>query len=326
MVNIFIKTPSRLHLGFYNFNRENIAYGGIGLAIDNPNIELIISKNNRLEIVNETNIELNDVVEKIVNTLEISGFKLIVKSAIPRHIGLGSTTQLLLAISYGLSKLYGLKYSVRELAVKLGRGYVSGIGISVFEKGGLIIDSGRRLDNNILREVETIHDLPLPIARYSLPRKWFFILITPRVSKRISDEFEKQFLEKPLKIDDNLQCKLYATLLLELIPSVIRRDIVGFGKALSKIQYITGEYFSKYQYGLFCCRESEEAVNIMLSKGVYGVGQSSWGPTVYGLVDNYSRALKILRETLNELERRGIDVEYSFISRPLNRGFRVKYF
>ncbi|MEM4816805.1 MAG: hypothetical protein QXU77_04550, partial [Desulfurococcaceae archaeon] len=64
MVNIFIKTPSRLHLGFYNFNRENIAYGGIGLAIDNPNIELIISKNNRLEIVNETNIELNDVVEK----------------------------------------------------------------------------------------------------------------------------------------------------------------------------------------------------------------------------------------------------------------------
>lgn len=326
MVNIFIKTPSRLHLGFYNFNRENIAYGGIGLAIDNPSIELIISKNNRLEIVNETNIELNDVVEKIVNTLEISGFKLIVKSAIPRHIGLGSTTQLLLAISYGLSKLYGLKYSVRELAVKLGRGYVSGIGISVFEKGGLIIDSGRRLDNNILREVETIHDLPLPIARYSLPRKWFFILITPRVSKRISDEFEKQFLEKPLKIDDNLQCKLYATLLLELIPSVIRRDIVGFGKALSKIQYITGEYFSKYQYGLFCCRESEEAVNIMLSKGVYGVGQSSWGPTVYGLVDNYSRALKILRETLNELERRGIDVEYSFISRPLNRGFRVKYF
>ncbi|MEM1675902.1 MAG: hypothetical protein QXL68_04930 [Desulfurococcaceae archaeon] len=326
MVNIFIKTPSRLHLGFYNFNRENIAYGGIGLAIDNPNIELIISKNNRLEIVNETNIELNDVVEKIVNTLEISGFKLIVKSAIPRHIGLGSTTQLLLAISYGLSKLYGLKYSVRELAVKLGRGYVSGIGISVFEKGGLIIDSGRRLDNNILREVETIHDLPLPIARYSLPRKWFFILITPRVSKRISDEFEKQFLEKPFKIDDNLQCKLYATLLLELIPSVIRRDIVGFGKALSKIQYITGEYFSKYQYGLFCCRESEEAVNIMLSKGVYGVGQSSWGPTVYGLVDNYSRALKILRETLNELERRGIDVEYSFISRPLNRGFRVKYF
>ncbi|MEM1845437.1 MAG: hypothetical protein QW558_01905 [Desulfurococcaceae archaeon] len=326
MVNIFIKTPSRLHLGFYNFNRENIAYGGIGLAIDNPNIELIISKNNRLEIVNETNIELNDVVEKTVNTLEISGFKLIVKSAIPRHIGLGSTTQLLLAISYGLSKLYGLKYSVRELAVKLGRGYVSGIGISVFEKGGLIIDSGRRLDNNILREVETIHDLPLPIARYSLPRKWFFILITPRVSKRISDEFEKQFLEKPFKIDDNLQCKLYATLLLELIPSVIRRDIVGFGKALSKIQYITGEYFSKYQYGLFCCRESEEAVNIMLSKGVYGVGQSSWGPTVYGLVDNYSRALKILRETLNELERRGIDVEYSFISRPLNRGFRVKYF
>ena len=106
----------------------------------------------------------------------------------------------------------------------------------------------------------------------------------------------------------------------------MRKDIVLFGKALTEIQYITGNYFSRYQAGVFCCRESEEAVKLLLRYGVYGVGQSSWGPAVYGVVDSKKKASYIAGKVVNGLRSMGISVKYVFISRPRNRGYILKYF
>lgn len=323
---VLINAPARLHLGFYNFIEKKTIYGGLGLAIEKPFVKIIVEKSSKLIIENKTKIHVDDIIDNIIDKLDIRKFKLIIEKAIPRHVGLGSTTQLSLSIALALTKLYNLKYNIRELATILGRGYVSGIGIGVFEKGGLIIDSGRKYSGDKLKPVKNPADLPYIIARYVLPKNWYFIIIIPSGIRGLREEEEEPILEKPIDFSKKLQYELYSTLLLELIPSIIKQDITAFGKALSKIQYITGKYFSKYQDGIFCCKESREIAKLLLKAGSYCVGQSSWGPAIYGLTTSVENAEKIVEYVIDNLRRNNISVSHVFISRPRNHGYVIRYY
>ena len=66
-----------------------------------------------------------------------------VQQAIPEHVGLGSGTQLALAVGRAFSALFELPVSVAALAARLDRGARSGIGIGAFEQGGFVLDGGR---------------------------------------------------------------------------------------------------------------------------------------------------------------------------------------
>jgi len=325
MRRILVNAPSRLHLGFYNFVEGCRVYGGMGVALENPCVEVIVEAGDKLEVINEAGIPIDDVVENVTSKLDVRSARIIVKRAIPRHVGLGSTTQLSLAIGLGITVLHGIRKSIRELAFTLGRGYVSGVGIGVFEKGGFIIDSGRVVESDVLKPPKNVDELPVVIARYSLPRNWFFIVVVPEGPTGFREDEEKPLLEKPLKPQGIEQCKLYATLLLEMLPAIATRDAALFGRALTKIQQLTGQYFSRYQHGLFCCPESEEVAKIIAELGALGVGQSSWGPSVYGLADSKTKALRIARGVVERAGEIGIRVKYVFVSKPRNRGYVLKY-
>jgi predicted sugar kinase len=70
-----------------------------------------------------------------------------------------------------------------------------------------------------------------------------------------------------------------------LLPALVEGDIVAFGAALSAIQTITGRWFASVQGGTFAPGPSADLIARMPEWGAAGVGQSSWGPTVYGIVD-----------------------------------------
>ena len=70
-----------------------------------------------------------------------------------------------------------------------------------------------------------------------------------------------------------------------LLPALADGDLATFGAALSAIQAITGRWFAPVQGGTFAPGPSEELVRRMAEWGASGVGQSSWGPAVYGIVD-----------------------------------------
>ena len=61
---------------------------------------------------------------------------------IPPHAGLGSGTQLALAIGSAVATLEGLPLDLHEIAARLDRGKRSGIGIGTFEQGGAVLDGG----------------------------------------------------------------------------------------------------------------------------------------------------------------------------------------
>ena len=79
--------------------------------------------------------------------------------------------------------------------------------------------------------------------------------------------------------------------LMALLPALADADLARFGPALNEIQSITGRWFAPAQGGTFTPGPTEELVRRMTEWGAVGVGQSSWGPTVYGIVDGEEAAV-----------------------------------
>jgi beta-RFAP synthase len=74
-------------------------------------------------------------------------------------------------------------------------------------------------------------------------------------------------------------CRL---VLLEILPAVIERDLPAFGAALSELQARVGACFAPAQGGIYSAPRADSITQEMRALGFIGVGQSSWGPTLYG--------------------------------------------
>ena len=81
-------------------------------------------------------------------------------------------------------------------------------------------------------------------------------------------------------------------LLTALLPGLLTGDIDEFGAALSEIQREIGSMFAARQGGVFHPRAAP-VVEALQALGVGAVGQSSWGPSVYGIVDGPERAADV---------------------------------
>src|SRR4030067_2255193 len=122
-MKLIIKTPARLHLGLIDMNGDlGRLFGGLGVGIDHPNV-IVEAQNSPNFVIKGQEVELaNSIAQKFFSTYHLQPkAKTNVVEAIPPHIGLGSGTQLSLAIAVSLARLFGVKASVSELAVAMGR-------------------------------------------------------------------------------------------------------------------------------------------------------------------------------------------------------------
>jgi len=321
-MRVDIGSSARLHLGFYTISASSMAYGSMGVAINKPEVVVQVRKADGLEIRNSTQVTIEKDVKEVIKRLNLPGAEINVLKAIPRHVGLGSTTQLRLSIGYALSRIYGLKYSIRRLAFIIKRGTVSGIGIAAFKHGGFILDSGRLLSEDGIREPKNPAEIPNVMLRRLLPKSWRFIVAIPKGIRGLDEREEKPVLETP-ETNHRLERELHDTVLLHMLPALARGDAENFGRALTKVQRLVGQYFSKFQGGEFYCWETEEMVKSLLDGGAYGAGQSSWGPTTYGLIEGSKRAQKLLDYMIRSAEKAGVEAEI-FIVQPRNRGFSCR--
>jgi predicted sugar kinase len=87
-----------------------------------------------------------------------------------------------------------------------------------------------------------------------------------------------------------------------MAPAILENNITAFGENLIKLQKVVGAMFSKAQGGVFQ-RDSAPIIKKLEEMGAVGLGQSSWGPAVYGLFDpKKSQTLRVLlkKEILHE--------------------------
>ncbi|MFO1063790.1 MAG: hypothetical protein U0892_07990 [Pirellulales bacterium] len=76
-------------------------------------------------------------------------------------------------------------------------------------------------------------------------------------------------------------------------------DFDAFTDALGKYMTHAGEMFREVQSGLYRTEEIASAVAAAQSSGLAAVGQSSWGPTVFGFASNEAEAAEAARVLSN---------------------------
>lgn len=123
-LKVYVKTPARLHLGFIDLGGElGRIFGGIGVAINCPNVILEAQPSQTLVIKGGKSNYVKSLVERFLERYHLEAkVSINVKQTIPEHVGLGSGTQLALAVAATLAKMFNVKASVRDLALAMGRG------------------------------------------------------------------------------------------------------------------------------------------------------------------------------------------------------------
>lgn len=315
-IEVTVRTPSRLHFGIVDMRGDlGRIHGSVGVAIDQPYVLLKASPAAELRAKGLRADRVRQYAEKTMKFAGVKGgaeFDLV--SDIPEHIGLGSGTQLALAVGAALRELYDIELSLEEMASKLNRSRISGVGTYAFKHGGFIIDGGHRVDKP--------DSVPPLIFRSEVPEGWLFVIGVPEIDAGLSGATEREAFKRLDPPAEALVGEVSRIVLVKMIPAILERDIEAFGEAMTALDYKFGEYWMRVQRGRFSHPAIEEGVEFLLRAGAYGVGQSSWGPAFYGLVDGERQAREVserLGELLNSDGRRG----EAFYTRPDNKGAKI---
>jgi predicted sugar kinase len=108
---------------------------------------------------------------------------------------------------------------------------------------------------------------------------------------------------------------------MQMLPALVERDPSAFGQSLTTIQRIVGRWFRPVQVGTFASPLGARIARAMLRGGALGVGQSSWGPTVYGLATDEGLATKLEQAARRAMSGSGNGIV--FRARANNRGAHI---
>jgi len=215
-----------------------------------------------------------------------SHHRLIIEEAIPRHAGLGSGTQIALAVAAALRTLHALPLDPDGDAMILSRGTRSGVGIASFNDGGVIIDAGN----------DGSGKPPPVVARLPFPEEWRAILVLDHAAKGLHGESEIAAFRALSTFPQASVDEIARLVLLNVMPALVNRDFALFGNAISTIQQLVGNHFAPAQGGgIFTSKRVEEIIRNLQARGAAGIGQSSWGPTGFAFAPSDQSAFSMVQ-------------------------------
>ena len=307
MTAVFVEAPARLHFGVLDLRGDlGRRFGGIGAAVPAPSLLLEVTPAPALRAEGpgpDAERALEFARRFLAHHALPAGAHLRLHRVIPPHAGLGSGTQLGLAVARALAELHSLPTDVRALARAVGRGRRSAIGTWAFALGGFVLEGGRRDDGE---------DLAPLLARLPMPAAWQCVIAVPRGARGLSGEEETAAFAR-LPPPERREVERVAHLvLMQLLPALAEANLPSFGAALAEVQRVTGRWFAAVQGGPFAPGESAELVRRLHEWGAAGVGQSSWGPAVYGLVAEQAAARELAARVRSLIEPGGVVFEGGF--------------
>lgn len=288
---ISVIAPARLHMGFIDLSGAlGRHFGSIGVALNEHAIRLSVIPAKQCTITGPSAQRAEQCLTMLCKALNVPDqVNIAIESAIPEHVGLGSGTQMSLAIGSALNVLYDLKLGVREIASVMDRGLRSGIGIGIFEQGGLVVDGGRG-ENTII---------PPVLAHFAIPDNWRFILVFDQRGQGLHGQQEIQAFSQLPPFPQQEAMRLCYLLLMQGLPALAEHNIVQFGDVISQLQQSVGEHFAPAQGGVFTSPEVSQAMEWLARQGATAIGQTSWGPTGFCAIDDVA-----LAESLTEQARK----------------------
>jgi beta-ribofuranosylaminobenzene 5'-phosphate synthase len=288
VIEVVVTAPARLHFGMLDpAGLGPRRFGGFGVAIEAPRVVVAVrpgsgastepvhasgpQRDRAAGFARAARAELG-VAEPVA---------LEVREAIPEHLGLGSGTKLGLAVARGVAELAGRPAGPEVLARASGRGARSSVGAWTFAAPGLVVEAGVREGGEVS---------PL-LLRCPMPERWRCVLALPRGRAGLSGSAEERFFGH-LRRTGSAEPPVARLLLTSVLPALKAGDIEEFGAGLSEIQRQLGAIFAEQQGGVFH-PSAASLVDELRALGVGAVGQSSWGPTVYGIADGPERAAEV---------------------------------
>jgi beta-ribofuranosylaminobenzene 5'-phosphate synthase len=300
---IRVQTASRLHFGLLSLvppgthwpDRTGTPtlparhFGGVGLMVERPGIRLRADTAESWSAAGPLADRVLGFVRRFAESTRsfaASGtpLRLTVEEASPEHAGLGTGTQLAMAVGRCLSAARGLEMSAAEIARHVGRGERSALGVHGFEHGGFLVEGGHAASWKLS---------PL-VARADFPAAWRIVLARPDGAPGAQGSDEQEAMARvsaPAATADALS----RLVLLGMLPALAEEDLDAFGESLFDFNARAGEAFAPCQGGIYASPAAAELVAFIRASGVRGVGQSSWGPTVFAVVGGQDEAEELAR-------------------------------
>jgi beta-ribofuranosylaminobenzene 5'-phosphate synthase len=308
-----IRTGSRLHFGLFNLGEGPRQFGGVGLMIDEPGIQLCMTPAREWAAEGPLSGRVLEFARRFAATLRspdlLTPRHFLVGQAAPEHAGLGTGTQLGLATARLLAEGSPVRPRADRLALLVQRGLRSALGVHGFEHGGFLVEAGKLPESDLVS--------PL-VARLPFPDDWRVLVAIPPHPAGLHGASEKEafsvLAERPA--DESTTDSLCRLTLLGMLPAIQQLDVRAFGEALYEFNVRVGEMFAPVQGGVYSSGAVAELVTFLRGAGVAGVGQSSWGPAVFAVVGDGGKA-DDLAARVRERFPFGANV---FVAKGMNRG------
>ncbi|QDV25048.1 hypothetical protein [Aureliella helgolandensis] len=328
-----IQTGCRIHFGLMELcPAAPLRFAGLGLGVAQPGNHLRFSSpacvehrpqspsQNRAK--RDSAKRLRPILERWLagnhNGCPVPSIELV--SGLPAHAGLGSGTQLGVAAAFGLwlwqktqtqgslpmgegwqpvSQVAGV-LGLQELAERSGRGLRSAIGLQCFLSGGLVLDRGESASQSKGEARSRGFDC----QTINLPESWRVLLIQPMSNRRVFGDSEAKLLAR-IGRTPNPDRNRMLSIAEEMLES-FQAGAFAFGKFISLLDRymdLASKMFHEVQGGKFNGPEVASAVLQAQRAGLQGVGQSSWGPTIFGFAESKPAAEEIaqrVRESTSE--------------------------
>ena len=310
---VSVAAPARLHMGFVDLHGGmGRRYGSLGLAVERPCTRVHLSPAARVTARGPDAERAARYGAALAAHFGLpSGARIDVEDAIPPHAGLGSGTQLALAVGAGMAKLHDLRAGTREIASALDRGQRSGLGAGLFEQGGFVVDGGSAGD-----------DAPPPvITRLPFPPGWRVLLVFDRAREGVHGDAESEAFAALPRFPEADAAELCRLVLMRVLPGLVEADLDAFGPAIGRIQARVGDHFAGVQGGRFASPGVARVLDWLCARGIEGVGQSSWGPTGFALFPSEETASRLVAQA-----RRRFADEFALdfvVTRGRNEGARI---
>ena len=328
-----VRTPARLHLGMLSFGVPGVrAFGGVGVMVDRPGVQLRVRRANRLEARGPHAERAVKFARACMEAWQLGdvGCSIEVTSAPIGHVGLGSGTQLGLAVAAAMRQLF--RRPIQEplapapphpaqepleaddhdwvfdtpdaiaLARAVGRGRRSSVGVYGFSRGGLIVEAGRILPAAGVADDDATREFSPMVARVRLPAAWRCVVIVARDSAGLSGPAEKEAFGRLPPVATEITAELARIALLELLPAAVEGKFAEFAAAVRRYGDAAGRPFAEESAKLPHAAATAQLLELLGELGIVGAAQSSWGPTVMACCPS----LEAAGELVEALERLGL--------------------
>jgi predicted sugar kinase len=311
-----VRAPARLHLGMLSFGDPEVrSFGGVGVMVDRPGVHVRLRRAEAFlgrGPLAERAVGFAREAAKTWGLPEKAACEIEVVATPRAHVGLGSGTQLALAVAAGMHGLYrgSLGLSIEadqgapldeehsfesadalDFARAVGRGRRSCVGIHGFSRGGLIVEAGRFVPPRVPAEDGEFSPL---VARVRLPSTWRCVVIVQRDSIGLHGDPEKQAFRELAPVPREVAAELARIALMEILPAAVEGRFAAFSEAVRRYGALAGEPFAPVSERLPHAASTAQLLELLDELGIRGAAQSSWGPAVMACCESLEAAGRLV--------------------------------